>query len=159
MPCVTIRRVALFDRVEGDLIAARKRRDDLALNTLGLLKSEVVKATKEPGAAAAIDDQLVIRVLRKEVKRREEAVEVYRAAGRAEAAGREGREAEILRAYLPAGLSPEQLEAEVGQVIADLKPTGPGGFGAVMKEASRRLAGRAEGGEIAGVARRLLDRG
>jgi len=159
MPCVTIRRVGLFDRVERDLIAARKRRDDLALNTLGLLKSEVVKATKEPGAASAIDDPLVIRVLRKEVKRREEAVEVYRGAGRAEAADREAKEAEILWAYLPAGLSPEQLEAEVNQVIADVKPSGPGGFGAVMKEASRRLAGRAEGGEIATVARRLLGQG
>jgi len=159
MPCVTIRRVGLIERVEADLIEARKRRDDLALNTLGLLKSEVVKATKEPGAAGGIDDQLVIRILRKEVKRREEAVDVYRGAGRDEAADRESREAEILRGYLPAGLSPQQLELEVSQVIADVKPSGPGGFGAVMREASRRLAGRAEGGEIAGVARRLLGQG
>ena len=156
MPCVTIRRVALFDRVEGDLIAARKRRDELALNTLGLLKSEVVKATKEPGAAPGIDDQMVLRVVRKEVKRREEAAVAYREAGREEAAAREAREAEILRAYLPAALPPEQLEAEVRQVIEDLQPSGPGGFGMVMKEAGRRLAGRAEGGEIASVARRLL---
>ena len=148
--------MGLYERVEGDLVDARKRRDELALNTLGLLKSEVVKATKEPGATHDIDDQLVVRVLRKEVKRREEAAQAYRDAGRAETAARESREADILRAYLPAGLSPEQLEVEVRRVIEEVKPSGPGGFGMVMKEASRRLAGRAEGGEIAGVARRLL---
>ncbi len=148
--------MGLYERVEGDLVEARKRRDELALSTLGLLKSEVVKATKEPGASHEIDDHLVARVLRKEVKRREEAAQAYAGAGRSESADREGREAEILRAYLPAGLSAEQLEAAVREVIEDVKPSGPGGFGAVMKEATRRLAGRAEGGEIAGVARRLL---
>src|SRR5690349_21258556 len=135
--------VGLYDRLEGDLIEARKRRDELALSTLGLLKSEVVKATKEPGASPEIDDQLVLRVLRKEVKRREEAAQAYAGAGRSESAGRESREAEILRGYLPAGLTPEQLEAEVRRVIADVQPSGPGGFEQVMKEASRRLAGRA----------------
>ncbi|TMF86851.1 MAG: GatB/YqeY domain-containing protein [Chloroflexi bacterium] len=148
--------VVLYERIEGDLVDARKRRDELALSTLGLLKSEVVKATKEPGASRDIDDQLVLRVVRKEVKRREEAAQAYADAGRAESADRENREAAILRAYLPAGLSAEQLEAEVRRVIEDVQPSGPGGFGQVMKEASRRLAGRAEGGEIAGVARRLL---
>jgi uncharacterized protein YqeY len=102
---------------------------------------------------------MVLRVVRKEVKRREEAAEVYRGAGREEAAARETREAEILRAYLPAALSPEQLEREIRQVIEDVQPAGPGGFGMVMKEASKRLAGRAEGGEIASVARRLLGQG
>ena len=149
----------LYERVEADLFDARKRRDELALNTLGILKSEVVKATKEPGAAPGIDDQMVLRVVRKEVKRREEAVAVYHEAGREEAAAREAREAEILRAYLPPALAPDQLEAEVRKVIEDLRPAGPGGFGMVMKEAGRRLAGRAEGGEIAAVARRLLGQG
>ncbi|HEX6351083.1 MAG TPA: GatB/YqeY domain-containing protein, partial [Candidatus Dormibacteraeota bacterium] len=87
--------MALYERVEGDLVEARKRRDELALSTLGLLKSEVVKATKEPGASHEIDDQLVLRVLRKEVKRREEAAQAYAGAGRSDSADRESREAAI----------------------------------------------------------------
>lgn len=138
------------------MFEARKRRDEVAVSTLGMLKSELVKATKEPGAPAEIDDQLVMRVVRREVKRREEAADAYRDAGRADSAGRESREADLLRAYLPAALEPAELEAEVRRVIEDVKPEGPGGFGQVMKEASRRLAGRAEGGDIAAVARRLL---
>lgn len=147
--------VTLFERVEADMMDARRRRDELAVNTLGMLKSEVVKATKEPGAPAA-DDQLVVRVLRREVKRREEAAEAYRAAGRAETAATEGREADILRAYLPAAMTPDEVEAVVRQVAADLAPSGPGAFGMVMKEATRRLAGRAEGAQVAAAAKRVL---
>lgn len=141
------------------MFEARKRRDELAVSTLGMLKSEVVKATKAPGAAPEPDDALVLRVLRREVKRREEASEAYRSAGRAEAATKEQSEAEILRAYLPAGLSRAELESEVRNVIQEIQPEGQGALGQVMKEASRRLAGRAEGGEIAAVARRLLAEG
>jgi hypothetical protein len=148
--------VGLLEKVESDMFDARKRRDELAVSTLGMLKTELVKATKEPGAAATVDEQAGVRVVRREVKKRDEAAEAYRAAGRAEAAGREAQEAELLRVYLPAELSEAELEAEVRQVIEDLRPEGPGGFGQVMKEASKRLAGRAEGGDIAAVARRLL---
>jgi len=74
--------VALYDRVQSEMVDARMRRDDVALDTLALLKSELVRASKEGGSAGKIDDDLVTRVARKEVKRREEAIDVYRKAGR-----------------------------------------------------------------------------
>lgn len=153
---MTIANVPLFDRIESELIEARRRRDEAALSTLSLLKSEIVRASKEPGAPAAIDDDLVLRVTRREVKRRQEAIDVYRSAGRADSAAREQKEMEILRAYLPAGMSDADVEAEVRAVIAEVKPDGPKGFGAVMKAATARLAGRAEGAQIAAAARKLL---
>ena len=128
----------------------------MALNTLSLLKSEVVRATKEVGASGSIDDALVERVVRKEVKRRHDAIEAYRKGGREEAARREEAEMALLRAFLPATMTPEQVEAEVRAVIAELKPDGPNAFGAVMKAATARLAGRAEGGQVAAAARKLL---
>jgi uncharacterized protein YqeY len=147
--------MSLYEQIDRDMVAARKERDQVRLSTLGLLKSEVVKAAKEPGAAGT-DDQLVLRVLRKEVKRREEAAQAYADAGRVESAGRERAEAEVLRGYLPSELGEEELERELRAVIDDVKPQGPRDFGAVMKAASARLAGRAEGGRIAAMARRLL---
>lgn len=153
---MTIARVSLFDRVEAELVEARKRRDEIALSTLSLLKSEVVRASKEAGAPSLDDDELVLRVARREVKRRQEAIDVYRKAGRDESARREESEMAVLRGYLPAGLSEAEVEAEVRAVIAEVKPEGPKGFGAVMKVASARLAGRAEGAQIAAAARRLL---
>jgi len=154
--CVTIAGVALYDRLQTELVGARRRRDDMALNTLSLLKSEVVRATKEADASGTIDDDLVERVARKEVRRRQDAIDIYRKAGRSEAAQREEAEMTILRTYLPASMSPDQVEAEVRAVIAEVKPDGPKGFGAVMKAATARLAGRAEGAQIAAAARKLL---
>lgn len=148
--------MALYERLEAELVDARKRRDELALAALGLFKSEIVKASKEPGAQGVIDDQLVVRVARREVKRRDEAAAAFKGAGRTGQAEKEEAEAGLLKSYLPAALSQAQLETEVRAVIEEVKPEGPGGFGQVMKAASARLAGRAEGGEIAAVARRLL---
>jgi uncharacterized protein YqeY len=148
--------VALYDRIQADMVNARKQRDDVALATLSLLKSELVRASKDGAASGQIDDDLVVRVARKEVKRREEAIEVYRKAGRDDSAEREAAEMEVLRTYLPAAMSEEELEAEIRSVIAEVKPDGPKGFGAVMKAATARLAGRADGTRIAAVTRRLL---
>ena len=148
--------MGLYDRLQTELVDARRRRDGLTLNTLSLLKSEVVRASKETDASGSIDDALVERVARKEVKRRQDAIEAYRKGGREEAARREEAEMAILRAYLPQGMSDGQVEAEVRAVIDELKPDGPKAFGAVMKAATARLAGRAEGAQVAAAARKLL---
>jgi uncharacterized protein YqeY len=148
--------MALYDRLQTELVDARKRRDELAMNTLSLLKSEVVRATKDAGAGGSIDDDLVEREARKEVRRRQDAIEAYRKGGRQEAAQREEAEMALLRSYLPAAMSAEQVESEVRAVIAELKPDGPNAFGAVMKAATARIAGRAEGAQVAAAARKLL---
>jgi uncharacterized protein YqeY len=148
--------VALYDRIQSEMVNARMQRDEIALGALSLLKSELVRASKEGAAGGRIDDDLVLRVARKEVKRREEAIELYRRAGREDAARREAAEMAVLRRFLPAAMSDQEVEAEVRAVIAEVKPDGPKGFGLVMKAASARLAGRAEGSQIAAVARRLL---
>jgi uncharacterized protein YqeY len=138
------------------MVEARRRRDEVVLSTLSLLKSELVKASKDGGAGGKIDDELVVRVARKEVKKREEAIEVYRKAGRDDSARREEAEMAVLRDFLPASMSDQDVEAEVRAVIAEVKPDGPKAFGAVMKAATARLAGRAEGAQIAAAARKLL---
>ena len=130
--------MAIYDRIQTEMVDARRQRNDVALSTLSLLKSEVVRASKEGQSAGAIDDDLVVRVARKEVKRREEA------------------EMAVLRTFLPAAMSEQQIEAEVRAVIEEVKPEGPKGFGAVMKAATARLGGRADGNQVAAVARRLL---
>jgi uncharacterized protein YqeY len=148
--------LTLYDRLQTDMVDARRRRDGIALGALSLLKTELVRASKDGGADGRISDDLVVRVARKEVKRREEAIEVYRRAGREESARKEEAEMKVLRGFLPAAMSEPELEAEIRAVIAEVKPEGPRGFGAVMKAATTRLAGRADGTQIAAVTRRLL---
>jgi uncharacterized protein YqeY len=148
--------MTLYEQIERDLVSARKERDHTALDALGMLKSEVVNAGKEPGVVGSTDDDLVMRIVRREVKRREEAAQAFAAGGRADSARKEEAEAEILRAYLPAQISEEDLEREVQAVIVEVGASSPRDLGAVMKAAGPRLAGRAEGGRIAAAARRLL---
>ena len=148
--------MALYDRIQAETVDARRNRDEVVLSTLSLLKSEVVRASKEGDSAGKIDDDLVVRVTRKEVKRREEAIGLYRKAGREESARREEAEMAVLRTFVPASMSEQDIEAELRKVIEEVKPDGPKGFGLVMKAATVRLAGKAEGNQIAAVARRLL---
>ncbi len=148
--------MTLFQQIERDLVSARKQRDHTALDALGMLKSEVVNAGKEPGATGSTDDDLVLRVIRRELKRRQEAAQAFAAGGRDDSARKEEAEATILRAYLPAQMGEDELEAEVRAVIGEVGAGGPRDMGAVMKVAGPRLAERAEAGRIATVARRLL---
>ncbi|HEX4214089.1 MAG TPA: GatB/YqeY domain-containing protein [Candidatus Dormibacteraeota bacterium] len=146
---------AFTERIDADLIAARRRRDDLAVRTLGLLKSELVTAAKEPGAGV-LDEEAAMRVVRRELKRRQEAAEAFAAAGREESARSERKEGELLSAYLPAEMDEAELEREVRAVVTQLGATSPRDMGSVMKAARERLAGKAEQGRIAAIARRLL---
>ena len=146
----------MFDRIDGDLADARRRGDDAAVSNLGLLKSEVIKVTKEPGFKGKVDDALVISTARKELKKHEESAEAYEGAGRTESAAKERAAAALIRGYLPAQLSTEELDAELRAIIDEIKPQGPAGFGQVMKAASAKLAGRAQGGDISAAAKRLL---
>lgn len=154
--CDNRKRMSLYDRIQSEMVDARMRRDDVALSTLSLLKSELVRASKDGGGGGRIDDDLTLRVVRKEVKKREEAIDVYRKVGRDESAKREEAEMAVLREFLPAAMSEQDVEREVRAVIEEVKPEGPKGFGLVMKAATARLAGRADGNQIAAVTRRLL---
>lgn len=148
--------VSLFQKIEDDLVDARRRSDAVALGSLGLLKTEVINASKEAGFKGQIDDALVIGVARKELKRRQESGAAYSGAGRSEEALREQAAAAVLKPFLPAQMGEAELKAELRMIIDELKPSGPVGFGMVMKEANQRLSGRATGSEIAATARRLL---
>ncbi|MBO0702219.1 MAG: GatB/YqeY domain-containing protein [Candidatus Dormibacteraeota bacterium] len=147
--------MSLSQRVDEDLTQARRDRNQPALRALGLLKTEIVRASKEARTGGTGDD-VVLRLVRREVKRREEAAGAYDAAGRTGSAADERAEAEVLRAYLPPQMGDDELEQEVRAVVEELGATGPKDLGRVMKEARARLQDRAEAGDIAQVARRLL---
>lgn len=95
-------------------------------------------------------------VLAKEIKRRNEAAELYRKAGRAELAAQEEAEAAVLQSYLPKMMSADELRPEVAAVIAELGLSGPAAMGKLMPVLLERFKGRAEGRTMSQLARELL---
>jgi uncharacterized protein YqeY len=146
----------LKDRLNDDLRAAMKSREELTTSTLRLALAAVRNAEVSGTEARDLSDDEVLSVLTKEAKKRREAATAFADAGRSEQAAKENAEGEILDRYLPAQLS----DAEIADLVAGALQAG--GFsgkaqmGPAMKAAQAAVAGRAEGGRVAAEVRRQL---
>ena len=146
----------LKERLQGDLTAAMKTRDELRLRTLRMVLTAVRAEEVAGKSARELSDDEVLGVLKREAKKRREAAEAFEQAGRAALADRERAEGEVIAAYLPAQLSDDELRELVAAVIAETGATDVRALGQVMKAATARVAGRAEGGRVAAEVRRQL---
>ncbi|MGA5303259.1 GatB/YqeY domain-containing protein [Nucisporomicrobium flavum] len=146
----------LKDRLNDDLHSAMKGRDELTTSTLRMALSAVRTAEVSGDAARELSDDEVLAVLTKEAKKRREAATAFRDAGRADQAGKETAEGEILDRYLPAQLSDEEIAELVAGALRDGGFTGKAQMGPAMRAAQAAVAGRAEGGRVAAEVRRQL---
>ena len=138
--------MSLQVQIDNDIKDAMRARDTARLNTLRMVKSALKNAAIEKGGADTIlDDVEASAVVRKQIKQREDSVESFEKGGRPELAATEKAEIEILSAYLPKALSAEELSAIVRDAIAEAGATTKQQMGAVMKIATARAAGRADG--------------
>lgn len=136
----------LAERIQADLTAAMKQRDQETVGTLRMVVAAIRNARVAEGRGSRdVTDEEVLDLLEREAKRRAESAEAYEQGGREELAARERRELEILRGYLPEQLSEEELAAIVDEVIAELGASGPGDLGQVMGAVMPRVKGRADG--------------
>ena len=136
--------MTLQDRIDADLKDAMRAREAGKLSVLRGLKSALKYAAIEK-ADAALDDSAAVQVIRKQVKQRQDSIESFEKGGRPELAAKEKDELEILNAYLPKGLSPEELQALVKETVVELGATSKAQMGAVMKALQAKVAGRADG--------------
>ncbi len=148
--------MSLFDTVSADIQAAMKARDKVRLEALRGAKKEFLEAKTAPGANGELTDEQAIKILTKMVKQRKESARIYVENSRQELADNELAEATVLEEYLPKQLSPEELEAELKAIIAEVGATSPKEMGKVMGVATKKLAGRADGRAIQGVVKTLL---
>ncbi|SFO11626.1 hypothetical protein SAMN05660359_01503 [Geodermatophilus obscurus] len=146
----------LKDRLRADLTTAMKSRDELRTATLRMVLAAVSAEEVAGKEARELSDDDVLGVLRREAKRRREAAEAFDTAGRAEQAGRERAEGEVVAGYLPAQLDDADLAAIVADVVTRTGATGMKEMGRVMGAANAVVAGRAEGGRVAAEVRRQL---
>lgn len=134
-----------------------RSRDELRRETLRMAIAAAYNAQKHAGRELTDDE--VVQVLGREIKKRREAVDAYRGAGRADAAEREQAEAEVLAGYMPAQLDEAELGQLVAQAIAQVSAESPRDMGKVMAAVMPLVRGRADGKQVSAlVARQLAQR-
>ena len=146
----------LFDTINEAMKQAMNDRDRVRLEALKGIKKEFLEAKTAPGANGELPDDKATTILVKMAKQRKESAAIYTENGREELAAGELAELAVIEEYLPKALSPEELEAEIRAIIAETGASSPKEMGKVMGVATKRLAGRAEGGQISALVRTLL---
>ncbi len=134
---------SLKARLAEEMKQAMKARAPVRLGALRMLAAGVKNREVEVGHE--LSDPELEEVARREVKRRREAIEAYKKAGREDRAAREREEQEILETYLPAGLSQQEVDAMIEEAIGTTGAAGPGDLGKVMGQVMKQAAGRADG--------------
>ena len=146
----------LKDRLNDDLHAAMKGRDELTTSTLRMALSAVRTAEVAGTESRDLTDVEVLAVLTKESKKRREAAAAFADAGRTEQAAKERSEGDVLERYLPQQLTDEEIAEVVGQALTAGGFASKAQMGPAMKAAQAAVAGRAEGGRVAAEVRRRL---
>ena len=150
---------SLKERIESDLAAAMKAREETKVSTLRMVKSAIQNAEVAGDEAVVLSDDQTIAVLRAEAKKRTESAQIYADAGRAEAATKERAELAIIETYLPAAMSDDDLRAIVEEEVAKAAASGATGgkaMGAVVKAVRERVGAGADGGKIAALVKATL---
>lgn len=140
--------------LENALKEAMKANDTMRKNTLRLALAAVKEA--EVQKRAELEDANVISILQKELKSRQEAMAEAEKASRPDLAEAAKSEAKIIEGFLPAGLSPAELEAIVTEAIKEAGASSPADMGKVMKVVLPKLQGRADGGQVSALVKSKL---
>jgi uncharacterized protein len=144
----------LTEKIRADMTAAMKAQEKERLSTIRMLQSSL--KNEQINAGHELSDEEAMSVIRKAVKQRLDSIEQYTNAGRTELADKERSEMELLKTYLPAELSEEELESGVREIIASTGAQSKKDLGKVMKEATARFKGRVDGKKIQELVSRLL---
>lgn len=146
--------MSIRDDISRDTKEAMKSRDKARVEALRMLSSALKNAEIEEGRP--LDEEEETAILRRQLKQREESAEAFRKAGREEQAQAEETEAEVVRGYLPAPLSEEEMERVVEEAINETGATSMREMGAVMGRASAIAGNRADGRRLSQLVRTRL---
>jgi len=132
--------MALLDRIQSDMTAAMRAKEEARLGAIRLIKTALKK--HEIDSMKPLDEATEIQVLNTLIKQRREAADMFRKGGRAELAEKEEAELKLIESYMPAAPSEAEIEAAIAAAIAETGVTSQKQMGLVMKAAQAKLAGK-----------------
>jgi len=134
--------MSLKDQITDDMKAAMRAKESERLATIRLLIAEIKR--KEVDERIELTDTQVLAVVEKMIKQRKDSITQFENGGRQDLADKEKSELAVLSTYMPAGLSDEEIAAEVAAAVAASGAAGPQDMGKVMGILKPKLAGRAD---------------
>jgi hypothetical protein len=135
----------LIDRVQQDMVAAMKGREEARLSALRMIKAALMKLKVD--SPKPVDEAAEMALLKMLIKQRIEAADAFRNAGRAEQADKEEAERRLIEAYLPAAATEAEVDAAVAEALAETGVTSLKQMGVAMKAAQARLQGKTVDGK------------
>lgn len=146
----------LFDQVSSDIRTAMKARDKVRLEALRNIKKYFIEAKTAPGANDTLEDATALKILQKLAKQGEESADTYAKAKRQDLADVELAQVAVIKEYLPKPLTEEEITAQVKDIIAQTGAQDMKDMGKVMGQATKQMAGKADGKVISSIVRKLL---
>ena len=146
----------LSAKITADLTAAMKARDAVTTATLRSVLAAIKNLRVAEGHAGEVTDEETTELVAREAKKRREAIDAYRDAGRPELVEREEQELAVLTRYLPEQLGDEDIRALVDDAVTQAGAAAPGDFGKVMSVLMPKVKGRADGKVVAALVRQRL---
>lgn len=146
----------LFDQVSSDIRTAMKARDKVRLEALRNIKKYFIEAKTAPGANDTLEDATALKILQKLAKQGEESADTYAKAKRQDLADAELAQVAVIKEYLPKPLTEEEITAQVKDIIAQTGAQDMKDMGKVMGQATKQMAGKADGKVISTIVRKLL---
>ena len=131
-----------------------KNGNKVAVSILRLLKSEI--KNKEVDTQEELSDNEVVKIIKNMVKKSNDAIQQYQAAGRPELAEKEESEKSVLEAFLPKQLTENEIESIVREIISRYGTVSKKDFGKIMKEAISETAGRADGNTVRKIVQKFI---
>ena len=147
--------MTLEEKINQDLKAAMKAKDQVALRGIRAIKSAILLA-KTDGSGQGLDEGKEIKLLQKLVKQRKDSLDIYEKQNREDLAQTEREEIDVIEKYLPEQMDPAALEEVIKTIIAQTGASSMKDMGKVMGMASKQLAGKADGKTISQVVKQLL---
>ena len=135
---------------------AMKAKDTVALESLRAIKSAILLAKTEAGAAEELSEADELKLLQKLVKQRKDSAALYTQQGRNDLAEPELAQMAVIEKFLPAQLSEAEVETALRGIVNQVGATTPKDMGKVMGVATKQLAGKADGKLISEIVKRLL---
>jgi uncharacterized protein YqeY len=145
----------LTEKIRLDLTAAIKGKKSIEVATLRLLWAEI--HNQEMAKQKPLTEEEVVAVIRSQIKKRREAIELYRQGKREDLVRKEQEEMVVLEKYLPQQIPAGEMEKIVKETISETGAGGPGDFGKVMGVVMGKVKGKADGSTVSQIVKKLLD--